>query len=103
MLQAVQSGVQILVEVRDSSLIQKSRLALGTTHPSMQWVLGPGCYVKHSPPSGAEVKNENFTLLHYNLSALKFVNLRNIDNGELMVTVIGFSRIAKFHALPGIS
>lgn len=65
----------------------------------MQWVLGSGCYVKHSPPSGAEVKNENFTFLHYNVSALKFVNVRNIDNGLLVVTVIVLSRIAKFHAL----
>jgi len=82
-----------------------SRLALGTTHPPIQWVLEPGCYVKHSPPSGAEVKNDSFTFLHYNLSALKFVNLRNIVNGELVVTVIGFSRIVKFHAfaLPGMS
>jgi hypothetical protein len=45
------------------------------------------------------------TFLHYNLSTLKFLNLRNIVNGELVVTVIGFSRITKFHAfaLPGIS
>lgn len=46
-----------------------------------------------------------FTFLQHNLSALKFVNLKNIVNGELVVTVIGFSRIAKFHAfaLPGMS
>jgi hypothetical protein len=80
------------------------RLALGPTHLPVQWVLGPGHYVKQSPPSSSEVKNENFTFLQHNLPAQQFVNLMNIVNGEL-VTVIGFSRLDKFLAfgVPGMS
>jgi hypothetical protein len=49
------------------------RLAVGPTHLPVQWVLGPGYYVKQSPPSSSEVKNENFTFLQYNLPAQQFV------------------------------
>jgi hypothetical protein len=42
-----------------------SRLAIGPTHPPIQWVLGPlspkvkwqGCKADHSTPTSAEVKN----------------------------------------------
>jgi len=43
--------------------LHPSRMALGPTHPSLQWVPGlspgvrqPGRGIDHSPPSSAEVK-----------------------------------------------
>jgi hypothetical protein len=52
---------------------QTSRLALGPTYPPVHWapglffsgVMQPGCDTDHSPPLGAEAKNEwSYTLLH---------------------------------------
>jgi hypothetical protein len=44
-------------------------LALGYTQPPIRWVLGvlsheqkrPGREARHSPPSGAEIKNSSYT------------------------------------------
>jgi hypothetical protein len=95
MLWVGQSGIHIPLGVRYYLFSKMPGLALGPTYLPIQWVLGP---------SSSEVKNENFTFLQYNLPAQQFVNLRNIVNGKL-VTVIGFSRLAKFLAfgLPVIS
>jgi hypothetical protein len=56
-------GIRVRVPVR-SRIFSKSRLALGSTQPPIQWVPGslspgvkrPGREADHSPPASAEVK-----------------------------------------------
>jgi hypothetical protein len=51
------ASVQTRKSLSDS--VYLSKLALGPTHPPIQWVLGvltPGVWSDHSPPSSAEVK-----------------------------------------------